>query len=171
MQGVLLPPAVLCDDGMPGMYEVMCPILRISSDGRARNGDALTGEVADWFGLTEEQRLVTTRKGNQRQIKDRVSWAATHLCRAELLYRPDTGRVEITGAGMELVRSGVTSITSRDLMAIPSYAAWKLRNASPGGARTGGSGADRLNALKSRLASGEITVEEYGRIRKILDGD
>ena len=170
MQGALLPLAVLCDDGMPGMYEVMYPILRTCSDGRARNGDALTGEVADWFGLTEEQRLVPTRGGNQLQIKDRVLWAATHLCRAELLCRPHRGLVEITGAGMDLVGSGATSITSRDLMAIPSYAAWKLRGASPGAAR-GAAGADRLNALKSRLASGEITVEEYGRIRKILDED
>lgn len=79
--------------------------------------------------------------------------------------------VEITGAGMDLVGSGATSITSRDLMAIPSYALWKLGGAGRRAARAAGRGEDRLGVLKSRLASGEITVEEYGRIREILGGD
>ena len=87
-----LPPAMLRDDGMPGMYEAMYPILEICSDGRARSADALTDEVADWFELTAEQRLVATRGGDQLRIKDRTSWAATHLCRAGSSTGPTGGR-------------------------------------------------------------------------------
>lgn len=106
MQGARLPPAVLYDDGMPGMYEVMYPILRACSDGRARSGDVLTGEVADWFGLTAEQRLVPTRGGNQLQIKDGAVWAATHLCRAELLYSPAGGWWRSRGRAWTLSGAG-----------------------------------------------------------------
>lgn len=166
-----LPPAMLHDDGMPGMYEAMYPILEICSDGRARSADALTEEVADWFGLTAEQRLVTTRGGNQLRIKDRTSWAATHLCRAGLLYRPYRGQVGITGAGAVVVEDGgVACITPRYLMAIPAYAEWKLRGAAPGAARPAAQEEGRLGVLKTRLAKGEITVEEYARIREILGG-
>lgn len=101
-----LPPAMLHDDGMPGMYEAMYPILEICSDGRARSADALTDEVADWFEPAAEQRLAAVRGGDQLRIKDRTSWAATHLCRAGLHYRPCRGQARITGAGGRWSRAG-----------------------------------------------------------------
>ena len=171
MQGIVLPPAMLHDDGMPGMYEVMYPILEICSDGRVRSGDGLTGEVADWFDLTPEQRLVPTRGGNQLRIKDRTLWAATHLCRAGLLHRPRRGTIGITGAGAKLVEDGgVQSIASRDLMAIPSYAMWKLRGAAPSTFQHAPQEEGPLGVLKMRLARGEITVEEYARTAEALGG-
>ena len=169
MLGVLLPPVMLHSDGMPGMYEVMYPILGICSDRRVRNGDVLTREVADWFKLTPEQRLVTTRGGNQLQIKDRTLWAVTHLCRAELLYKPRRGLISITEAGMKLVEDDdVLSITSHDLMAIPSYALWKLQGAVQSVGRPAQE-EGRLDVLKMRLARGEMTVEEYARIKEVLE--
>ena len=172
MLGAALPPAMLHDDGMPGMYEAMYPILEICSDGRARSADALTDEVANWFELTAEQRLAATRGGNQLRIKDRTSWAATHLCRAGLLYRPCRGQVRITGAGAELVGGGdVACITPHYLMGIPAYAEWKLGGAAPGAARPAAQEEGRLGVLKTRLARGEIIVEEYARIREILGVD
>ena len=151
------------------MYEVMYPILEICSDGRARNGDVLTHEVANWFDLTPEQRLAATRGGNQLQIKDRTLWAATHLCRAELLYRPRRGMVAITEAGARQVEDDdVLSIASRDLMAIPSYARWKLGGAAPGAVRPAPQEEGPLAVLKMRLARGEITVEKYARTREAL---
>ena len=96
------------------------------ADGRARSGDALTHEVANRFDLTPEQRLVPTRRGDQLQIKDRTLWAATRLCRADLPYRPRREMAVITEAGARPVEDDVLSIASRDLMAIPSYAMWKL---------------------------------------------
>ena len=170
MLGVLLPSVMLHNDGMPGMYEVMYPILKICSDGRVRNGDALTHEVANWFELTTEQRLVTTRGGNQLQIKDRTLWAVTHLCRAELLYKPRRGLISITEAGRKLAEdNNVLSITSHDLMAIPSYALWKLQGAAPSVGRTGSQEGGQLDVLKMRLARGEMTVEEYAKIKEVLE--
>lgn len=171
MRGILLPSAMLHDDGMPGMYEVMYPILEICSDGRVRNGDVLTHEVAEWFELTPEQRLVATRGGNQLQIKDRTLWAVTHLCRAELLYRPRRGMAGITEAGARLVKDdSVLSIESRDLMAIPSYAMWKLGGGASSAARPALREEGPLDVLKMRLARGEMTVEEYARTREALGG-
>lgn len=171
MLGVLLPAAMLRDDGMPGMYEVMYPILEICSDGRIRNGDALTRGVADWFELTPEQRLVTTRGGNQLQIKDRTLWAVTHLCRAELLYKPRRGMISITEAGAELVKDGdVLSITAHHLMTIPAYARWKLHGAAPSVVQDAAQKERQMSILKMRLAKGEMTVEEYARVKAVLDG-
>lgn len=162
---------MLRDDGMPGMYEVMYPILEICSDGRIRNGDVLTHEVADWFELTPEQRLVTTRGGNQLQIKDRTLWAVTHMCRAELLYKPRRGLISITEAGTRLVKDDdVLSITSHHLMTIPSYARWKLHGAAPNAVQDASQEERQLSILKMRLARGEMTVEEYVRVKAVLDG-
>ena len=170
MLGVLLPVAMLHDDGMPGMYEVMYPILEICSDGRIRNGDVLTHEVADWFELTPEQRFMTTRGGNQLQIKDRTLWAVTHLCRAELLYKPRRGMISITAEGTKLVKDDdVLSITSRYLMTIPSYAMWKLYGIAPDAAQDASQAERRLDVLKMRLARGEITAEDYARVKALLD--
>ena len=132
----------------------------------------LTHEVANWFDLTPEQRLVATRGGNQLQIKDRTLWAATHLCRAELLYRPRRGMVVITEVGARLVEDArVLSMAPRDLMAIPSYAMWKLGGAAPGAARPAPREEGSLAVLKMRLARGEITGEEYARMREALGGE
>ena len=63
---------------------------------------------------------------------------------------------------------GVARITPHYLMGIPAYAEWKLRGAAPGAARPAAQEEGRLGVLKTRLARGEITVEEYARIREVL---
>ena len=117
---------MLHDDGMPGMGEVLGPILEICADGNVHDNSTLTYEVAEWFKLTPEQRRETTQEDNGPKISNRTSRAVSHLCHAELLKRPTRGRVEITEAGTERVEAGNASdIRLRDLKKIPAYAKWE----------------------------------------------
>lgn len=122
---------MLQKNGMPGMYEVMRPILKVCSDGHDHKLGTLTNEIADWFNLTAEQRLRLTRNNNEKQIYNRTRFAVRHLKRAELLCKSPVG-LRTTKTGRKWIEGNNAScITSDDLMTIPSYKNWKQCGIAP----------------------------------------
>ena len=117
---------MLHENRMPSMEEAMGPILEMCADGRVRDNNGLTREVADLFKLTQKQRRENTHENNQQRIKDRTKWAVVHLCHAKLLTRPVRGQIKITKAGTKQAEAGNASgIRLRDLKKISAYAEWE----------------------------------------------
>ncbi len=105
----------------------MLPLLELLSDGTDHEIKALTAQLADRFGLTEEERNTRVPSGQQTTIHNRVSWARSYLKYADLCESPSRGRVRITKQGLEVLREKPQAITTKFLARFPSFSELKNR--------------------------------------------
>ncbi|CAN5682792.1 restriction endonuclease [soil metagenome] len=114
---------------MPDYQSLMLPLLELLGDGRARHLNEYTSELADKFGLTDEERSALLPSGNQERFKNRASWARTYLSKAGLVAKVGRGTVEITDLGKEVLASPPPSINISYLLQFQSFQEFRLRPA------------------------------------------
>ena len=73
------------------------------------------------------------------------------------------------GGGWDGLILGLAVIAAA-LVVVGLVAAWAVRKARRGDVASGAAG-DALEIARRRLASGEITAEEYEQIRRVLRGE
>lgn len=87
---------------VPRFTEFYIPVLQILSDVEKREVNALIDAVADYVGISAEDRLITTKGGQQPRYRSNIQWAITDLCQAGFIDRTERAHylVNIDGLAM-----------------------------------------------------------------------
>lgn len=85
------------------LYEA---VLTFLSDGNEHSSNEMTGQIADVFNLTPEERSEQFPSQRQTTIANRIGWARTYLKKAGLISSPRRGVFAITDLGTAALASG-----------------------------------------------------------------
>lgn len=88
---------------VPRYTELYIPVLEVLSDVNKRDINTIIDDVANYLGLSEEDKLLTTRSGNQLRYRSNISWALTDLTQGGFIERSGRGIYIITISGLELL--------------------------------------------------------------------
>ncbi|QDT78418.1 Mrr restriction system protein [Gimesia maris] len=106
---------------IPDFQTIMLPLLQHTSDGEIHTNRELKDTLADFFGLSPEEREKLLPSGQQTVFLNRVSWAKIYMERAGLLERVSRGHFIITERGREVLDSAVERIDNSFLLRFPEY--------------------------------------------------
>ncbi len=109
---------------VPGYQELMFPLLKLLSEGEPLKARHAHDDLAVRLKLTEDERTQLLPSGGQSLFENRVGWAKTYLKKAGLVDSPKRGIWQITERGVQLVASGVTSISKTDLQQFNEFRAF-----------------------------------------------
>ncbi len=144
----------------------MVPVLRALRDGELRHRREFQTLVADAVGLTPDQRAETLPSGTQLKFENRIGWAASFLCNVGALERPRRGHYKITDAGREVLTRFPQGASERDLEALGSDPASRIRPYESTGPRT------KRSVSAPRDAAEEMTpIEQVQAGISRIDGD
>ncbi len=113
---------------IPTYEHWMRPLLE-RADHTPRRLRDITQEIADAFGLTEEERIRMLPAGRATVLASRAGWARTYLKQAGLLELPMPGCVSITDRGRAALASN-TPINNAYLRQFAEFRAFEERSRS-----------------------------------------
>src|SRR3979411_2961348 len=87
---------------IPDYQTLMLPLLKRSALGEMRVLEA-EKQMAEEFGLTQEERAQLLPSGKQRVLHNRAHWAKFYLMKAGLVRFPSRGTFVATDAGRALL--------------------------------------------------------------------
>lgn len=99
---------------IPDYQAIMLPLLQFSGDKKEYSLREVTGILADYFQLTEEEKNESLPSGGSR-FYNRVGWAITYLKKAKLLDYPRRGSFLITTRGTQLLSENPKNINNEFL--------------------------------------------------------
>jgi restriction system protein len=107
----------------PDYQTLMLPVLRIAARGETRVPD-LEEEIANQFGLSEEERAQLLRSGRQKLLHNRIHWAKFYMTKAGLIDSPRRGRFVASDAGRALLAQNPHRIDVNRLLQYPAFVAF-----------------------------------------------
>ena len=151
---------------IPDYQSLMLPLLKIAGDGEEHGLREVTNTLAQQFELSEAERTELLPSGTQARFDNRATWARLYLTRALLLEATGRAKFRITDRGLDVLRSGRSSIDARFLRTFPEFVEWQNRSRTP----EGGEGEPKTPAeiLESSYQSlrRELAQELLERIKK-----
>lgn len=99
---------------MPNWEGFMVPTLKAMSDGVVRHWKEFQPLVADYMGLSVDQREETIPSG-QKKYENRIGWGVSYLTNVGALERPRRAHYAITDAGRELIAQFPNGVKERDI--------------------------------------------------------
>jgi restriction system protein len=113
---------------IPDYQTLMLPVLKVAGDGQEhRIGDAIN-QLANDFGLTEEERQQLLPSGQQFTFANRVGWAKTYLVQAGLLEATKRSHFKITDRGKKSLAEDPVRIDNEYLSQFPEFLQFKERS-------------------------------------------
>jgi len=109
---------------IPDFQTIMLPLLECLSDRKERSMREVTEQLAQHYGLTEEERAELLPSGQQSIFSNRVAWSKSHLKGAGLLENPSRGLVRISDLGLKVLAQKPAVINVKFLKQFPSYLAF-----------------------------------------------
>ena len=73
---------------IPDFQSLMRPLLQAHADGKEHINRELVTQLADQFGLSDEERREMLPSGGARLFDNRIGWAKSHITQAGLLNSP-----------------------------------------------------------------------------------
>lgn len=107
---------------IPDFQSIMLPLLQYAADGVEHTNRDTIEQLAERFGLSEDDRKEMLPSGKQRVFDNRVAWARAHLKMANLIENPRRGVFRITLRGKEVVDQNPGKVDLRFLRRFPEYA-------------------------------------------------
>jgi len=105
---------------IPDYQALMHPVLELAA--KAETSVPLAEmEIANRFGLTDEERQQMLPSGKQRLLHNRIHWAKFYLTKAGLLENPKRGRFAITPAGRQVLANPPANLDTKYLLTIPAF--------------------------------------------------
>ena len=95
---------------VPNYQNIMLPLLKLAGDGEDHLMRDAFEELAEDFGLTEEDRRELLPSGTQTVWENRVGWARTYLKKAGLVEYKKRGSFTITNIGLNVLKSNPTKL-------------------------------------------------------------
>ena len=105
---------------IPTFEKFLYPFLLLLKDGDKTTSQMVEG-VAEYFGLSEEDKLLRTKSGTSTQLRDRVGWARQYFRRALFIEIPKTGVYRITQRGLDYLNAN-NDLIIEDLLVYPEFA-------------------------------------------------
>lgn len=149
---------------IPDFQTIMLPLLRFAADREPHSLREANETLAEHFHLSESERTTLLPSGRQAVFDNRVGWARTYMTKAGLLDTPRRGVFQITGRGLEMLKSNPTRIDISVLERFPEFKSFRsLRH-------------DKESAAPSVSATDGSTPEEtlenaYESIRATLEAE
>ena len=106
---------------IPDYQTLMLPLLRTAADGKEHTEREAVNQVAEQFGLTEEERKELLPSGNQEVFDNRLGWARTYLKKAGLIQYIQRGRFQITDRGKSVLAQNPAVIDVAFLRQFPEF--------------------------------------------------
>lgn len=89
---------------VPPAREFYLPVLKSVASRYSSSAGDIEKDIIEQFNLSETAIRERTRMANQRRVFDRMRWAVTHLCRANLICSSEKGRFRITAGGRDILK-------------------------------------------------------------------
>jgi restriction system protein len=153
---------------IPDYQTVMLPLLQLASDGQEHSLRGAIEELADQFGLSEQERNHLLPSGRQATFDNRVGWARTYMKKAGLLRSPRRGYFEITDAGLQALKINPEAINNKILEQYPQFLEFRSKSGTKGA--KGGTEAG-LPADDEERTPREVMEDAYETIRSGLVGE
>ncbi len=112
---------------VPTYDKCMLPLLQYAGDELPHHIRDGIEALANYFGLTEEDRNQRLPSGNKFTFDDRVQWANTYLKKAKLLESAGRGLFRITPRGLEVLSQSPVAINKEFLRQFPEFAEFQAR--------------------------------------------
>lgn len=113
---------------VPDFQTLMLPILQVANEGNELSFTSTIEFLADYFDLSQQDRIELLGSGKQTRLQNRFYWATIYLRRAGLIETPRRGIYLITKRGNDVLRSNPTRITTKFLMQFPEFAEFRNRS-------------------------------------------
>lgn len=117
--------------GVPNYQSIMLPLLKLAGDGEDHLMRDAFEELAEDFGLTEDDRRELLPSGTQTVWENRVGWARTYLKKAGLVEYKKRGSFTITNIGQDVLDSKPSKIDNKYLMKFPDFVEFKTKSKDP----------------------------------------
>jgi restriction system protein len=112
---------------IPDYQTLMLPLLKIAADGKEHTKREALSQLAEQFGLTEEDRKVLLPSGNQEVFDNRLGWARTYLKKAGLIQYIQRGHFQITDRGKSVLGQNPAVINVAFLRQFPEFLEFQWR--------------------------------------------
>jgi MoxR-like ATPase/uncharacterized protein (DUF2461 family) len=110
----------------------MLPLLQAISDGKEHRIRDVAVQIADFLGLSEDERKQLKPNGKQPYIDNRTGWAATYLKKAGLIDGPQHGSIQITNEGVNVLQQKPERLNNEFLGRYPSFVEFRRRRTQDG---------------------------------------
>lgn len=116
---------------IPDYQSVMLPLLRLTNEKHELFTREAIDTLADYFQLSEQERMEVLPSGQQATFANRVGWAVTYLKKAGLLKSTRRSYFEITERGRQVLKQNPTQLNVKFLKQFPEFIDFqKKRNTS-----------------------------------------
>lgn len=112
---------------IPTYATLMLPLLHIAADCEPHTLRDATDALADYVGLSEDDRAALTPSGKQVKFNYRVQVAKTHLQKAGLVASEGRGTFRITPLGLKVLATAPLHIDRAFLMQFPAFVDYVTR--------------------------------------------
>ncbi|HMQ11629.1 MAG TPA: restriction endonuclease [Oligoflexia bacterium] len=147
---------------IPSYDKFMLPILKIHKDKEVHHLPDNYDELANQFGISDQERHEMLESGRQTRFKNRIGWARTYLKKAGLLEIVSPGKTKITERGIEVLGEELQDIDVSYLNQFSEFVEFRR-------------GSKKNDSVEMRVAdkdSPEDYLEEgYRQIRNQLETD
>ena len=165
---------------IPDYQTLMLPLLKLAADGKEHKKREAEEQLAQEFGLTDDERATLLPSGKQRLFDNRVGWARTYLKQAGLLESVRRGVIRITDRGHSVLARKLDRLDNDVLDEFPEFLEFKSRTRprnigkdvepaeAGGGLQTGPFQSEALKAADRTLTPDEQIRNGYQTLRANL---
>jgi restriction system protein len=118
---------------IPDFQTIMLPVLRLTADGDDHTLAATRDQLAQEYGLTDDERAQLLPSGRQATFSNRVAWSTSYLRAAMLLEATGRGRFKITERGRSVLAQKPQRIDIPFLMQFAEFRAFREGPDKPAG--------------------------------------
>ncbi len=106
---------------VPKYNEFFSPVLRALEDGQIKRALEIRKYALNYLNVSEEDRKQMLPSNTQRLVDNRVTWAITYLCKANLIERVAKGKYKITNTGIQVLHEKKDHVELKDLYQFDSF--------------------------------------------------
>ncbi|MBA3608637.1 MAG: restriction endonuclease [Chthoniobacterales bacterium] len=151
---------------IPTFQELMLPALEIcnASAPESVSNRIFFDDLADKFGLTDEERKELLAGGRQSRFENRVYWALVYLRRAGLVESAGRGMNKITQRGQDILREKPSKIDIKLLSKFPEFREFRKSASAP-------KKSDASNQVDEIASPAERIDAAYVELKETLAGE
>lgn len=149
---------------IPDFQTIMRPLLAAHQDGKEHVNRDLVALLADYFGLTEEERREMLPSGGARLFDNRVGWAKSHITQAGLLESPRRAVSKITERGRQVLQDHPERVDLRVLNEFEDFREFRNR-------RRASEGKDESESPADDETPEELLENAYLKVRRQIEAE
>jgi restriction system protein len=144
---------------IPDYQSLMLPLLKYLGDGKEHQLQETIEAMAQYSGLTQDERKEVLPSGRQPIIDNRVGWARTYMKKAGLIEYTKRGHFRITERGKEVLAEEPEQINVRYLKKFPEFIEFQALKKEE---------AEEETEEKEKLTPEELIESAYQKLRQNL---